>query len=397
MTAGQLDDVEPARRDVGGDEHVGLALLERVERDHPVLLALVAVDGVGVDAFVLQLAREAARADLRVREDQHLLQLARADDVGDGRTLLVGRHRVEDLLHELGRRVATVDLDDDRVGLEALREPLDVVAERRGEQQVLPLRGQEVDDPLQVGQEAHVEHAVGLVEDEHLDLRQVQRLLLHVVEQAARRRDQHLDARPQRGGLRRHVDAAEDDGRAKVGVLRIARDVRRDLIGELAGRRQHQRADRMTRGRRAAVRQRQQVLQDRQRETGRLAGARLRRAHHVPSGHDDRDRPRLDRRRLRVALLGERPLDARIESEAREVHFGRRDGGRGFWCFGIGQRGQRRKEDKRGIIADRRRRCTRANAAVTRSSPAPRRSCRTTARDARVSRSAAATARGCRR
>ena len=53
---------------------------------------------------------------------------------------------------------------------------------------------QQVEDPADVGHEAHVEHPVGLVEDEDLDLAEVGRALPHEVEQAARGRDQDLDA-----------------------------------------------------------------------------------------------------------------------------------------------------------------------------------------------------------
>ena len=56
------------------------------------------------------------------------------------------------------------------------------------------LRREQLDDPLDVRQEAHVEHPVGLVEDEDLDLAEVGDLLADEVEQPARRRDEDLDA-----------------------------------------------------------------------------------------------------------------------------------------------------------------------------------------------------------
>ena len=54
------------------------------------------------------------------------------------------------------------------------------------------------DDALDVVDEAHVEHAVGFVEHEHLDLVEAQRALVHEIEQAAGRGDQHVDAVRQR-------------------------------------------------------------------------------------------------------------------------------------------------------------------------------------------------------
>ena len=56
--------------------------------------------------------------------------------------------------------------------------------------------GEQRDDLLDVGQEAHVEHPVRLVEDEDLDLPEVGDLLADEVEQPARRRDEDLDPAP---------------------------------------------------------------------------------------------------------------------------------------------------------------------------------------------------------
>ena len=64
------------------------------------------------------------------------------------------------------------------------------------------LRRQQREDAADVVDEAHVEHAVGLVEHEDLDLAQVDGLLLHVVEQAPGRGDEDVDAAAQRLDLR---------------------------------------------------------------------------------------------------------------------------------------------------------------------------------------------------
>ena len=53
--------------------------------------------------------------------------------------------------------------------------------------------------------------------------------------------------------LRLHVDAAEDHRDAQLGVLGVALDVGGDLVGQLARRREHQRAHRVARRRHAGV------------------------------------------------------------------------------------------------------------------------------------------------
>jgi hypothetical protein len=104
------------------------------------------------------------------------------------------------------------------------REPDDGRRHRRREEERLPLRGHVLQHAADVGQEAHVEHAVGLVEDEDLEAGELRVREAEVVEQAAGRRDDHVGAAPERVLLRPHADAAED-GRARE--RRVRRRARR--------------------------------------------------------------------------------------------------------------------------------------------------------------------------
>jgi hypothetical protein len=78
-----------------------------------------------------------------------------------------------------------------------------------------------------VGQEAHVEHAVGLVEHEELDPVEVCVGLLQMVEQPPRGGDEDVDAAAKAPLLRPHADAAEDrragDRRVRARSLRSSR------------------------------------------------------------------------------------------------------------------------------------------------------------------------------
>ena len=90
----------------------------------------------------------------------------------------------------------------------------DLIGERRREEQVLAARRQDREDLADVADEAHVEHPVGLVEDEDLDPRQVDGALAEMVEQPAGRRDDDLGAAAQGADLRIEADAAVDRRRA---------------------------------------------------------------------------------------------------------------------------------------------------------------------------------------
>ena len=200
----------------------GLEIVERLEARR---LALVAVDRRRLEAVLFELPREPRRAVLGAHEAEHLPQVARRDDVREQRALLIGRDLVDALRDGLGGGVAPRDFDQLRRVEQLVGELLDLVREGRREEQVLPLRGrrQQRHDALDVGNEAHVEHAIGFVEHEDLDLAQIHRFLLDVIEQPAGRRDQDLDAAADDRQLLLDVDAAEHDRRAQAGVLAVGR------------------------------------------------------------------------------------------------------------------------------------------------------------------------------
>ena len=111
-----------------------------------------------------------------------------------------------------------------------------------------------------------------------------------VIEQPARRADDDVDAAAEGVLLRAHADAAED-GRA--GDRRVDGEVGQvleDLRGQLARRRQDERA-------RRAARLRHQPLQDRQQERDRLAAACHGASEQILAFERRRNRVGLNRRR----------------------------------------------------------------------------------------------------
>ena len=83
--------------------------------------------------------------------------------------------------------------------------------------------------------EAHVEHAVGLVEDEDLDLVEANGAVLDEVEQPAGRGDEDVDAVGERADLAADRDAADGDGRAQAKVTAIGAEAVDDLVGRVRG------------------------------------------------------------------------------------------------------------------------------------------------------------------
>jgi hypothetical protein len=210
------------------------------------------------------------------------------------------------------------DLHLARLVHELQRQLLDLRFERRREQQRLPRLRQAAKDALHRRQEAHVEHAIGFVEHQHFDRVELGGAALHVVEQSAGARDQHVYAATQLFDLRLHAGATVDGGDVQAQVLAIGAQAFGDLHGKLARRREDQRARlaRAVAGGRAFG----QALQQRQAERGGLAGAGLGAAEHVVAGENERNGLGLDRRRRGVAVFGQRAQQRGREPERFERH-----------------------------------------------------------------------------
>ena len=158
--------------------------------------------------------------------------------------------------------------------------------------------GSSADDALDIGDEAHVEHAVGLVDDQDLDVGQQDLAALEQIEQAARRGDQHVDAAVELALLVGEAFAADQQRHGQLVVLAVELEALGDLGRQLARRLEDQRARHARPGAAGG-----QDVDHRQGEARRLAGAGLGAAEHVAPGEDDRDGLLLDRCRCCITRV----------------------------------------------------------------------------------------------
>ncbi len=161
-------DVDAAGGDVGGDQDVDLAAAEGAQRLLAGALAEVAVHGGRGEPAVDQLVGDLLRGALGAAEDHHQAAVAGLQHAGEQLGLVQVVRPVDELGGLRDRRALVVAVRPDvrRLGHERPRQGHDRAGHRRGEQHRLPLVRDHRQDPLDVGQEAQVEHLVGLVEDE---------------------------------------------------------------------------------------------------------------------------------------------------------------------------------------------------------------------------------------
>ena len=161
--------------------------------------------------------------------------------------------------------------------------------------------------------EAHVEHAIGFVENQHFDLIEAQRALIDQIHQAAGRSDQNFDAARERAFLRYDRYAADGERDVeRADVAAIGAEAVASLSGQFARRRQHQHAAGfLRRAQPLGV----EVIDDRQREGRGLAGAGLRDADDIARLHDEGNCLGLDRSGSEVFFFREGAEDRLCEAE----------------------------------------------------------------------------------
>lgn len=236
------------------------------------------MDGQRRDAVARELLGQAVGAVLGAREDQHLVPVVVAHELGEQFALAFAVDRVDALFDRLGSGVAARDFDQRGLIQQAVGQRANIIRERRREQQVLALGRQDVEDLADVVDEAHVQHAVGFVQHQQFDVRQINGALADVVQQTARRGHDDIDAALERIDLRIDADAAEHHHRLQRQVLAVGAHALFHLRGELARGCEHQRTDGIAHavGRLHLVGLHSgQAMQQRQCEAGGLAGAGL--------------------------------------------------------------------------------------------------------------------------
>ena len=293
-----VGDVEPAGGDVGGDQERGLAAAEPVERGHARGLVQIAVQRDRGKPVAQQRAVQHGDLALAIAEHDGVLEAFGADQAAQRFAFCRGvtPARRQPLRRGRDRGGGTRHFHLDRIVQEGVDDAPYLRRHGRGEEQRLARERHQLADALDVGNEAHVEHPVGLIDDQELDAGHQQPSALVMVEQAPGRRDQHVGAAHQLGVLIVERYAPDDERDVELVIDAVFGEVVLDLGGELTRGLKDERARHACAG--AAL---FEHGQHRQHEGGGLAGAGLGDAEHVAARQHVRDRLFLDRGGGRVS------------------------------------------------------------------------------------------------
>ncbi|EXF42815.1 hypothetical protein BAY1663_04768 [Pseudomonas sp. BAY1663] len=309
---GDARHVQAASGDVGSDDDVQAAILERFDDALTLVLGDVTVQRGGLVALGFQRRSQVQGGLLGAHEGDQRVEVLDFQQAQHGRDLLVGMHHQVCLLDAGDGLGLGGDLDVLRLAQVLFGDGADGVRQRGGEQHALAALGHGLEDHFQVVHEAQLEHFVGFVEHQELDGRQQRAVAAQVIDQAARGGNDDLRALANGLELRAHRCTTVDGDDANAGQqLGVGFEGRGDLQGQLAGRREDQRLRLAPGG--------VDLRQDRQREGGGLAGTGLGLADHVVATEDHRDRLGLDGGWFFVADCADGSQNSGVNTECGEA------------------------------------------------------------------------------
>ena len=229
-------DIDAAGRHVGGHQEAESAGAELAHNAVAGGLGHAAVDAVGRVARAHELLGQFIHHALGVGEDDGQRHVVQVDEPGEGLELPTAIHFEIHLLDGRHGESLGLDADPHRLAGVAGDEFFDGTRHGGREHHGLALRRGGREDLLDIIAEAHVEHLVGLIEDDGLDAAQLQGLAVDVVDDAAWGADDDVGAGSQSGELPL-VALSAVDGQGFHSALeeRQLVDFFADLDGQFAG------------------------------------------------------------------------------------------------------------------------------------------------------------------
>src|SRR5579863_2773073 len=168
---GDVLDVDAASGDVGGNEHAILPALETSEGRSPLRLRAVAMNHGGVDALTVQILGDALRAALGARENEAAAAFAFEQVEEHVGFAVFGDFEGLEANTFRGFRSRT-KREANGIFCVVAHELRHGAFHRGGEAQSLALPRQHADNAAYGWEEAHVEHAIGFVENKRFDASQ---------------------------------------------------------------------------------------------------------------------------------------------------------------------------------------------------------------------------------
>lgn len=309
-----VGDIQTSSSDRSRDQDRGTTALELLQGPFSFTLGSITVDSGGDDAGVAQEIAEGVGHSLGLDEDEGQSIGFGADDVEQEGSLVVVFDEFDSLLDVFGSGTDSADGEEDVVLQEVTGEGLDLPGESGGEHERLSVldAGHVLlfNDLSNLRFETHIEHSIGFIENEVLDVGQRDLASVDQIDESTGSSGEQVASSFDRSDLSTNVGTTVDDGGSDPRSVRKLSGFLVDLRDQFSSRREDQRGGvdlssgrvRVGRGvhRRSGRSGLEQGVQDGEQETTRLSGTGLGTGHQVSVVGDDGDRVLLNGRGGRI-------------------------------------------------------------------------------------------------
>src|SRR6202158_2952 len=185
---GDVVAMQAARSDVGGDQHLKASFLKSAEGAVALRRRAIAVNHGGGKPVASQFLSQALGATFRAGEDESL-SFFRVEELTENVELFAGTDFVGPQFNACGWFQDGTQRNSYRIAHVFVHESGDGLLESRRETQSLTGLGQYRQDAADGGGGAHIEHAIGFVEDQPFDVTQIGKPAIREILQASGRGD----------------------------------------------------------------------------------------------------------------------------------------------------------------------------------------------------------------
>jgi hypothetical protein len=233
---GDACDIDSAGGDIRSNHNAVISAFEAIHCAFPLALVTTRVDSHGDNVSSFKVALNFVCAVLGAGEDQDAGQLAIPEEVQKKTDFLVSFDEIDVLVDSFDGVSGPANLNHQRRFLDSCGEGAYFRSYSGGEEHSLAIFWHSGDDFLDVPDETHIEHSVGLIENEHLDAPEVYGALAHMVEEPARSCNNDINALTKRGKLAFDIHAAINGESPQVQETTIAENELFDLHSQLTSR-----------------------------------------------------------------------------------------------------------------------------------------------------------------
>jgi hypothetical protein len=235
---GDVGDIETTSRDSGGNQDGAASVTEELESALTLTLGPVSVDGGGREALVDEEVGQRVGHALGLDEDERQSTSVGVEDVEKDGALVNVLDKLDLLGDVLRGGTNTADGQEDVVLEEIPGKHLDIAGEGGREHERLSVSdGRHVltlDDAADLGLETHVQHAIGLIEHEILNVAQGDAASLYEIHKSARSGNEKVASALDLAELGANVGTTVDDARADPRSVRELASLIVDLRNKLS-------------------------------------------------------------------------------------------------------------------------------------------------------------------